>query len=477
MRRFYILASWRTPFLACAIALALVARGAEELETFDIDPRWEGFRNRLVPETLPVTRQSFGYRLSQKAGGSGKGEIGGWVQRSTTPAWYATPVPPVTLTNRLTASGKFAVTRAEGGSGILFGWFNARSRGWRMPSSLVMRLDGNGGNYWLFFEYGTRHWFTGGGTTFEGDYQTTKTKPFAADGTVHAWRLEYEPRTDAGELTLILDGTRYQAVVPLEHIRDDALLDRFGIVNVQTTGDGMEAFFDDLEINGGRFAFDRDPQWEGRGNETEFRDRVRRPFHDFGYTDTQYAGGRPGEIGGIIWRDEQPAYYAAPIAPLSLEDELFASGTVAFRGAGSDSGAYFGFFDSEAKRNKSTSDRHAAATNLIAILVEGPSQVGHYFRCGYFNRLGKGILEDSGPTIEPDGRVHRWSLRYRPNTTGGDAEIQVTFDGRTQTTRVPKEHRAAGARFDRFGFFNLQVGGHFVELYLDDLRFTRAHSR
>jgi hypothetical protein len=457
------------------VFVSLNAPGQQlRLESFDVDPQWEGFRNRLVPDPPPVTRQSFGYRLSQKAEGAGKGEIGGWIQRSTTPAWYARAIRPVTLTNHLSASGKFAATRADGGSGVLFGWFNARSRGWRMPNSLVMRLDGNGGNYWLFFEYGTRSWFTGSGTTFEGEYQTTKTKPFAADGTVHTWRLEYRPQNDGGEIELVLDGTRYVAAVPAAHVQDGAMFDRFGLVNVQMTGDGMDVFFDDLEVNGERFAFDQDSGWEGRGNEVEFRDRVRRPFHDFGFSRTQHAGGKAGEIGGIVWRDEQPAYYAAVIAPLTLEDELFASGTVALRGAGSDSGAYFGFFDAAAKRNKSTSDRQAAPTNLLAILVEGPSEVGHYFRGGYYNRLGQGHFENSGPTIQPDGQVHRWSLRYVPNAGGTDGEITVTFDGQTQTSRVSKEHKAAGARFDRFGIFNLQVGGHFVELSLDDLKFTRG---
>jgi hypothetical protein len=446
----------------------------ERVEAFDVDPQWEGYRNRLVPEPPPITRQSFGYRRSRHARGSREGEIGGWVQRSTTPAWYAKAIAPVTLSNRLSASGKFAVTRAEGGSAMLFGWFNAQSRGWRMPNSLVLRLDGNGGKYWLFFEYGTRNWFTGGGATFEGDYQTTKTRPFAADGTVHTWRLQYQPKDGDGEIELLLDGTRYVAAVPAAHVRDGAMFDRFGIVNAQLTGDGMEVFFDDLEIDGERFAFDEDPGWEGRGNEVEFRDRVRRPFHDFGFTHSQYAGGKPGEIGGIIWRDEQPAYYAAAIAPLTLEDELVASGTVAFRGAGSDSGVYFGFFDAAAKRNKATSDKQAAPTNVLGILVEGPSQIGHYFRGGYYNRLGQGRFESSGPTIRPDGQVHRWSLRYSPNGADEAGEITVTFDGQTQTSRVPKELKAAGAHFDRFGIFNLQVGGHFVDLYLDDLKFTRT---
>jgi len=32
-------------------------------------------------------------------------------------------------------------------------------------------------------------------------------------------------------------------------------------------------------------------------------------------------------------------------------------------------------------------------------------------------------------------------------------------------------HRARGASFDRFGLFNMQTGGHFVEVWIDDLVF------
>ena len=110
-----------------------------------------------------MARQDFGYRTSDRAGGK-KGEIGGYIQRAVvTPAYYAKVIAAKTLNDKLTASGRFAVTRAEGGSGMLFGWFNENSRGWRTPNSLAFRIDGNGGKYWVFYEYGTQHLLTGGG--------------------------------------------------------------------------------------------------------------------------------------------------------------------------------------------------------------------------------------------------------------------------------------------------------------------------
>ena len=170
-----------SPFTSmCEKALWVFALSA----SYALAEPWEGYRNRLVPDPAPITRQDFGYR---------DGRIGGWIQRSTTPAWYAKVIQPVTLERPLTASGTFAVRGSQGGSGVLFGWFNSQSRGWRMPNSLVIRLDGNANNCWIFFEYGTHSWFTGGGATFEGRYQTTKTKPLPADGKAHPWRLQYRP--------------------------------------------------------------------------------------------------------------------------------------------------------------------------------------------------------------------------------------------------------------------------------------------
>ena len=415
---------------------------------------WEGYRNRLVPEPPPVTRQEFGWR---------NGVIGGWVQRSTTPAWYAKAIQPATLDKPLSASGTFSVKRSEGGSGVLFGWFNSQSRGWRMPNSLVIRLDGNGGNCWIFFEYGTRSWFTGGGATFEGRYQTTKSPPLPADGKLHPWKLEYHPHT--GELEFVLDGKSYIERVPEEHRKDGAVFDRFGIVNQQITGDGMELYFDDLEVNGERFSFDQDPQWEGKGNSIKFNDHVRRPFHDFGHT-------KDNQVGGIVWRDEKPAFYGKPIAPLTFENPFSASGTITFRGAGSDSGVYFGFFDAASKSNKWTYDHRASQTNLLAIAIEGPSRIGHYFRAGYRNAKGEGMLEESGATIKPDGATHRWSMSYYPGGKDGDGQILVTFDDHKQVTWIRNEHKSAGARFDRFGIVNMQTGGHHVEFYLNQLQFT-----
>ncbi|HEV8379631.1 MAG TPA: hypothetical protein VGP99_12335, partial [Tepidisphaeraceae bacterium] len=151
MKRFALLA------VALLFLVSAVPENQNNLKKLDFsqDPTWDSFRNRLIPNPPPKTKQDFGYRATNKAGGAKPGEIGGRAQRAATPAWYARPIPTKTLNDKLSASGKFSVTWDDNGNGILFGFFNTDSKGWRAKNSLVFRLDGNGMKYWVFYEYGT----------------------------------------------------------------------------------------------------------------------------------------------------------------------------------------------------------------------------------------------------------------------------------------------------------------------------------
>src|SRR5687767_1155588 len=102
-----------------AVALIPGLGATEATDDFAIDPRWEGYRNRLLPDPIPITRQDFGWHPTQRAGGKFLGEIGGWIQRSIAPASYAKAIPVRTLKDRLSASGKFTVLRDHGGTGTL----------------------------------------------------------------------------------------------------------------------------------------------------------------------------------------------------------------------------------------------------------------------------------------------------------------------------------------------------------------------
>ncbi|MFO1020813.1 MAG: hypothetical protein U0903_08975 [Planctomycetales bacterium] len=476
--------------MLCAVCVVGVGlAGAEEpliqrRENFTADPKWEGFRNGLlVPGKFPHIKQDFGYSATNYAGGKSPGEIGGTIQRAIQPAWYARVIKPLTLNDSFSASGTFAARHVEGGSGAMIGWFHESSRGWRTPNSVGFRIDGNGNRFWAFYEYGTTLGRTAGAGAFEGErYQTTSTLPFKGDGKPHRWKLAYDPKggTGQGGMRLAIDETTYPEVAFSAEDRADGMtLNRFGIWNVQIAGAPLELYVDDLVLNGELISFDQDPKWEGKNNRREHDERIVRPFHDFGFNLTNHLGGTGGELGGVIFRDEKPAYYGTDVGRLTLNDRLKASGRILLEGAAADSGVSLGWFQSEAKRNQNVPEYERRSTDRLGIMIEGPSRVGHYFRADYSTSEGGGILD--GPDVagtgelailRTDGKVHTWKIDYDPEGAGGRGEIEVVFDGASRKFALRPGDRARGATFDRFGMFNLQAGGHHVQVWIDELQFT-----
>ncbi len=116
------------PFVCSAVALAQSApKAVLKTESFDRDPGWEGHNNRITPERYPTITQSFGYGRTNFAGKSA-GEMGGQVTRASEPAYYADRIGPLTLHDKLSAAGTFALTRSAAGAGIFFGFFAPNNR-------------------------------------------------------------------------------------------------------------------------------------------------------------------------------------------------------------------------------------------------------------------------------------------------------------------------------------------------------------
>jgi hypothetical protein len=248
------------------------------------------------------------------------------------------------------------------------------------------------------------------------------------------------------------------------------VFNRFGILNQQISGDNLTLYLDNVEIDGVKEDFAQDPGWEGAGNRVTFTDRVIRPVHDFGWRSTDFAGGDPGEVGGVVWRVEstqpdQACYYGVPIGRLTLDQELEASGKVCFRAAAADSAVLVGWFNSRTFIG-------APPANFLGILVEGPSRIGHYFRpvCGSSDDVK--CVAPEGPVIRPDSRPHTWRLHYDPTASDGHGRVLVTLDDESVAWDLPPEIRAGNAAFDRFGFVSWHRGGHFVEIYFDDLTYS-----
>ena len=100
--------------------------------------------------------QNFGY-VPYKARPILGGSIGGVMTPDGHPAYYAKPIPEVTLDSPLSASG--TITVKKGGGNMLFGFFNSKTvNEWRTPNTLVFRINGRGETFHAHTEYTSSKW-------------------------------------------------------------------------------------------------------------------------------------------------------------------------------------------------------------------------------------------------------------------------------------------------------------------------------
>src|SRR6185503_18865798 len=102
--------------------------------------------------------------------------------------------------------------------------------------------------------------------------------------------------------------------------------DHFGLMNMMKPGGRMSIYFDDLQYVRKAEDFSADPKWDAAGNRATYQSKDVAGAHDFGFSQTNFAGGKAGEVGGIFWRSGKYAYYADKVGPLTLDDRLEASG-------------------------------------------------------------------------------------------------------------------------------------------------------
>ncbi len=493
---------------ACVFAILVlagtsrVALGAGEVfqknETFDRDPGWEEHNNRIAPAKPVVVKQDFGYSATNFAG-KVSGELGGRVQRCTTPAAYAAEIAPVTLNDKMSASGTFALTASQPGAGLFFGFFNSKQPGGsgRPIGSLGMDFDfeGKGGRLAVRMISQTNKSCGTFTTPFlPGKHRPT---PIKNDGTRYRWTLDYDPRGAGGNgrftFTLQSDAhpaapidaslsaavqaeerarfphtTTFTVDVPAAVRAEGATFDRFGMHNMMKAGGAATMFFGDLTCNGAAQDFSKDPQWIGSGNRVTFEDRELTGAHQFGFSEkTNFAGGSPGEVGGGLWRSGPFAFYADRVGPLDLRQRLEARGKVRLVTAGPDSDICMGWF------NRSTSKQagDGEARNFVGVHIGGPTRVGHFFTPRFAGSAGSIGKLERAPVLTP-GKVFDWSIVYDPEGNGGLGEVKATLGGESATLALKPGQKAEGAQFDAFGMFSITIGGQMVKAYFDDLTYT-----
>lgn len=471
---FFVLGS-----LAFATAFAEEPQRAtrQESQSFASDPHWDAHNNRVQVEGNPV-KQDFGFSATNLAKGEAAGEIGGRVQRCTTPAWYGKPFQqPKSWDEPLHCSGRFVVTQTMGSSSLYFGWFNTGTMDTRPRNFMGLMINGEGKGCEVHVSYNTAGGNSDGIRATGAGPKGAKVRDFnlIPVETVYSFDYRYDPAANGGvgEITFTLGGegpfTGGPFKIPLHKQQREAgaTFDCFGLVNPQSAGNWLTIYVDDLTEGGERQAFDADPQWRGEGNRAELLDYGLEGAHQFGYSETALAGGEPGEIGGLIHNSpSSPAYYADDIGKLSLDQPLAASGKIVVERYGSDGAVSFGWFHS--------ARRGYPPANVLGVLIDGPTSTGPRFMglVGSSDPKLSHRQHDGAPLIAADGKSHTWQLEYDPAAADGQGKMTIWLDGKATSFALPAGLRKQGAAFDRFGIFAHEGGGRASRVYWDDLEYT-----
>src|SRR5262245_19022446 len=454
------------------------SKSVQKKESFDRDPGWEASNNRVVPKSYPTVTQDFGFSATNFAGES-VGEMGGRITRESEPAFYAAKIASKTLDDKLSASGSFAITKTTPGGGVFFGFFNAQQSGGggRPIGSLGMHLDSEQTGSRLAVRLITgQNQSTGTFITpfIPGKYRPT---PLRNDGTGYTWTLDYDPQAadGRGQFTYTIHGaapkpeeyeqadlppahkeearkrfpiiTKFSVDLPEGYRKQNATFDHFGIMNMMKAGGSTTIYFDDLKIDGQLEDFAKDPSWYEWGNRASYQARDVGGAHNFGFSQTQNAGGEPGEVGGVFWRTDEWGYYAGKIGKLTFDNRLQARGKVVLASGAPDADMCFGWFHGDTNR---LSPKEAGP--FIGIKVGGPTRIGHYFLPSFaINDQVRG-LPNQGPILRP-AKTYDWSLVYDPAASGGQGAITATLGDESLTLpfKPGQREKAKGATLDRFG--------------------------
>lgn len=478
----------RLCFIAFAVVgcLAGAASAKERTEHFDQDPGWEAKNNRSPTAKKRTVRQDFGYSRTAHAGGKA-GEIGGFITAAAETAYYARKIDVKSFDDSLSASGRFVCRSRQ--FHVLIGYFNADTvNEWRTPNSIAIRLLGRGDRFFAYVEYATSKWRAGGDSP--GGFATVKDPKSGKaglrgfrTGEVYEWTLRYDPAGHGGSGAITVTIGNETAVCHLDagHKNDGARFNRFGLMPVlKSADDGGEVWLDDITIDGMTDHFDEDPKWEGVNNRREYTTANIRPRFDFGYCETQFAGGvKSGELGGLVFRGDcrkadRLAAYGDRLASLNLQKPLRASGRIALRRAVSDSTTLLGFYHSEESLRVNPSQSSGFPRSFLGVAVEGPSREGFFLYPVYRNNGdGQGYAGGADrPRVLPDGKSHEWSLVYDPAGADGRGRITVKMEGKSAVLDLGAGHRTDSTRFDRFGIVTTWIDGNGQQLYFDDLTYT-----
>ena len=295
----------------------------------------------------------------------------------------------------------------------------------------------------------------------------------------HRWWKRPGAGTGHGRVTLTFDDHDPYVFWFDEKIRQAPVeFDRFGLFNIARFGTYDELYIGNLTLNGERIELAQDPHWEGRNNESQYFEPNFQAMQTYGWSQTNWAGEKTGEIGGLFWRTEPEdplfSYYGDDVGELSLDDPITFSGSICFTDGMTDAAAYFGYFNRDAQLQTFPSDTPDAGfpmRNMLGFVIADSSAVGYYLNPLVSGKDRNGHDSSLG-VFTPDRRRRRFTLSYDPNANNGIGRITASLDEQTQTIDLSPDVRQSGALFNRFGLANVRRGGHSVEFYVDDISYT-----
>ena len=226
----------------------------------------------------------------------------------------------------------------------------------------------------------------------------------------------------------------------------------------------------------------RASHWDEFQNRRTYETQNVRPRFDFGFSATNFAGGKlPGEMGGLVFRGDGRypnlmAFYGDRLEALTLAKPLKASGKVSLRRAVSDSDVLLGFFHAEHSLQSGGTDAIGTPPDFLGVSIGGPSREGFMFSPSFRLHNTERKSAERGPYIFPNGAGHDWKLEYRPPTGDVTGSITVTLDGERASLPLTRDELAPGAHFNRFGLITTHTDGNAQHIYFDDLTYTWTQS-
>ena len=299
-------------------------------------------------------------------------------------------------------------------------------------------------------------------------------------GKYHLWTLELEPEKIKGKITYTFDGESVSYFLIPGHQEMPAIINRFGFWNMQIYTGSLEFYVSDLIVNNKFIDLSQDPYWDSLNNNVKF---IENDFHarqNFGYTSTNWSGNNPGEIGGRFWgtevKDPLHGYYAVDIGSLTLEDPISFSGMINFVEGAVDGRMLLGYFNQSDKLAEITGEyKGDPPAQFMGLEVLDQTRYGYNFSavCSPHQDLS---TASRGPIYIPDRIRRPFSFEYDPDN-GVSGRITFTLGDDSFVVDLTPEQRKMGSTYDRFGLFNPRKGGKYVDVYIDDLKYSTRKSK